>query len=468
MQNNSQPYNIILFLTDDHGAWASSPYGNRELKTPSLDRLAQNGMRFTDVNTPCPVSSPARACILTGQTPSQIGIHDWLYETMPEIDEHHWLADHTTLPMILNESGYHTILSGKWHLGQSGETPKGFDQCFGTGANQGAHQEEHTYVLNNKPLKISGSKTEIITNHALDFLESRPSDKPFFLNIGYIGTHSPYHESHHDPKYVDMYRDAVFSDLPKYHKHPWAKNEGFPYDESDTEQINAHRRGYYAAVSEIDHHVGRVIDYLEKTNQLENTIIIYTSDHGCTLGHHGFWGKGNSTRPLNVYETSIKVPLFIQHPELPKNHVCDRAVDHYDTFNTIMEYANVEKPKNIDYPGISYAKTFDQPREVGRFGEYGDLRFIQTDRYKLILRYNHVPNELFDLKIDPNERINQYDNHEYSRIVARLTDKIEEWYKKYSTLKYDGLNVLNQPKHNDSESWRDGMREKNTQNSNIS
>ncbi len=365
--------------------------------------------------------------------------------------------------MILQQAGYHTILSGKWHLGQSDDTPASFDQCFGTGRNQGAHQETHTYSLNNKPTTLTGSKTEIITDHALDFLKDRPKDKPFFLNIGYIGTHSPYHESHHDPKFVDLYKDATFSDLPEYHKHPWAKNEGFPYDESDTEQINAHRRGYYASVSEIDHHLGRVMDYLEETNQLDNTIIIYTSDHGCTLGHHGFWGKGNSTRPLNVYETSIKVPLFIQHPDLPKNETSDRPVDHYDTFNTILDFANTPLPTNTNYPGISYATTYNQPRKQPRFGEYGDLRFIQTDQYKLIIRYNHKPNELFDLITDPDETNNLFNDPQHANTIQQLLAQLESWYEDYQTPQYSGLNVLDQPIHNDSESWRDGLREKNIQ-----
>ena len=109
--------NIVLFLTDDHGAWASGCYGNDEVATPTLDTLAATGTRFANAYTPTPVCSPARACLLTGKTASQVGIHDWLQEAMPEVGERDWLRGTSTLFDFLSAAGYHTGLSGKWHLG---------------------------------------------------------------------------------------------------------------------------------------------------------------------------------------------------------------------------------------------------------------------------------------------------------------------------------------------------------------
>jgi choline-sulfatase len=111
------PPNLLLFLTDDHGAWALGCAGNREVRTPALDRLAAEGARFTNAFTPSPVCSPARACLLTGRTPSQVGIHDWIQEEKPEYGDRDWLDGERTLAEYLNEAGYHCGLSGKWHLG---------------------------------------------------------------------------------------------------------------------------------------------------------------------------------------------------------------------------------------------------------------------------------------------------------------------------------------------------------------
>ena len=123
--------NIVLFLTDDHGAWATGCYGNGEAQTPTLDALASLGARFANAYTPCPVCSPARACLLTGKLPSQLGIHDWLQEWLPEVGQRDWLGGTRTLFDYLSAAGYHTGLSGKWHLGQSHLPPAAADYHFG-------------------------------------------------------------------------------------------------------------------------------------------------------------------------------------------------------------------------------------------------------------------------------------------------------------------------------------------------
>ena len=459
--------NILLFLTDDHGAWATGCYGNHEVQSPTLDRLAAEGVRFANATTPNPVCSPARACLLTGRTPSQVGIHDWLQEVEADIGNTDWLADETTLPELLNGAGYYCGLSGKWHLGRSHQTPRGFDWCFGLPRWQGVHSGPYTYHLNNQPLTLDGNKTGFITDYALDFLEHAPADQPFFLNVGYISTHSPYNAQEAD--LVALYDNATFRDIPPYVPHPWHSNEGFPQGDAWTDDdLTARYAGYYAAVTDIDRNVARILQRLRDQGRLDNTLVIYTSDHGLSLGHHGFWGKGNSTRPFNMYETSLRVPLIARLPDrLPAGHVVTHAVDHYDTFQTICDWASVT-PRRRDhpanYPGRSYRHlaqaTDGDDWDDTRYGEYGDLRMIRTPTHKLVRRYPHGPDELFDLASDPTETINLSGRAAYATVQHDLAARLEAFYRRFDDPNTSGLRVKELRRHNrNAEAWRDGRRE---------
>ncbi|MEZ4831692.1 MAG: sulfatase-like hydrolase/transferase [Caldilineaceae bacterium] len=416
---------------------------------------------------PCLLARPH--CLLTGRTPSQVGIHDWLQEAIPEIGNRDWLAHEITLPELLTEQGYHCGLSGKWHMGQSHRTPRGFAWSFGLPGWQGRHNDPYTYHLNGEPLALDGNKSTHITDYALRFLEDAPTDRPFFLNVGYIATHSPYEAETHDPALVDRYADATFADIPPYHPHPWHRNEGMLGGLDVTEaQIRSRYRGYYAAVSEIDREVGRILDFLESRGQLDNTIVIYTSDHGCALGHQGFWGKGNSTRPLNMYEVSLRVPLLMRWPgQINAGQIVENCVDHYDTFQTICRWTGVDLSSRADraYPGSSFAtltKTGTNPLwEDVRFGEYGDLRMIRTPQHKFVRRYPYGPYDLFDLVADPNETLNRAGWPEYAEIQDELSALLKGWYADHQDPDHTGMRVKYLPRHNENaEAWRDGKRER--------
>ncbi len=457
---NSQP-NILLFLTDDHGAWALSANGNSEVQSPVLDSLAKGGANFRNAFTPCPVCSPARACLLTGRTPSQVGIHDWLFESDGDIAERDWLRDEITLPELLSAAGYHCGLSGKWHLGRSHYTPRGFDWCFGLPGGQGDHRSAFVYHLNGQALPKRGNKTQLITDYALQFLDEAPPDKPFFLNVGYITTHSPYAQQEAD--LVALYDDAIFADIPLYKPHPWHKNEGLAGGEHEREKLRPYYANYYAAVGEIDRNVGQILEKLRENGQLENTLVIYVSDHGCALGHHGFWGKGNSTRPLNMHETSLRVPLLMSWPEkIAPQTTIEHCVDHYDTFQFICAVAGADLPYHRAYPGANFASLLTNSRAAWDdvlFGEYGDLRMMRTPHYKFVRRYPSGPDDLFDLVADPQERRNLAELPAYAETRAALLQRLEEWYADYEEPSKSGLRVKNLPRHNDWEAWRDGKRE---------
>jgi len=451
--------NIVLFLTDDHGAWANACYGNAELHTPTLDALAESGSRFTHAWTPTPVCSPARACLLTGKTASQVGIHDWLEEALPEVAERDWLGETPTLFQHLSAAGYATGLSGKWHLGGSQRQPKGADYYFGLPGWQGVHNQTYTYVRQGERVELAGNKSAFITDHALEFLDSVPDSKPFFLKVGYIATHSPYHQQAHDPQQTARYQDCPFRDIPPYQPHPWVKNEGT--DNAPTEQDLLDRYiGYYAAVTEIDDNIARIIAALKARGQWDNTILIYTSDHGCAMGHQGFFGKGNSTRPLNMYDISLQVPLIIAGAGIERQ-VLPQYVDHYDTFHTIAELAGLPLSKQEGYAGRSYAPLLRGERiswDNTRYGEYGDLRMIRNERWKLVFRYPAGPHELFDLQADPTERLNRYDAQ--PETAADLKARLDDFYRQHNVAALSGLRVKEQPPHNGaSEAWRDGRRE---------
>ena len=459
--------NIVLFLTDDHASWALGCYGNRDVRSPSLDSLASGGVRFANAFTPSPVCSPARACVFTGLTPSQVGMHDWLQERQPEIGNHDWLAGIRTLPELLSESGYHCGLSGKWHIGQSHLMPRGFAWHFGLPGWQGHHIGEYTYVYNGQSLNLNGNKTQFITDYALQFLESAPRERPFFLNVGYISTHSPY--DNQDPELVALYDHLGPKSISIRERHPWAHHEGYPRDATwDRTEMVKRWRNYYAAVTDIDRNVERISRRLAEMGELDNTLFIYTSDHGMGLGQRGFFGKGNGTRPLNMYETSIRVPLVMRFPAgFASGCVVEHCVDHYDTFKTILDVAGVAAPSG-SYPGSNYAE-LARGRSVNwsdaRFGEYGDLRMIRTPEFKLVRRYASGPDDLFDLKNDAEETRNLAEQPEFAATKARLQAELDSFYKRYEVPERSGLRVKTLRQHNgtpgaSSEAWRDGCRER--------
>ena len=450
--------NILLFLTDDHGAWANGCYGNGEVETPTLDALAALGTRFVNAYAPTPVCSPARANLLTGKTASQVGIHDWLQEWIPEVGERDWLGGTRTLFDYLSEAGYHCGLSGKWHLGQSHRPPRGAAYHFGLPGWQGAHNGPYAYALNGETVELDGNKSRFISDHAIDFLDTVPAHKPFFLNIGYIATHSPYRRQEHDPAQTAKYQDCPFDEIPKWAPHPWLKNEGGSNELSEAELLDRYI-GYYASVTEIDDNIARLIGALEARGLRENTIIIYTSDHGCAIGHKGFFGKGNSTRPLNMYEVSLRVPLIIAGPGVAAQAV-EEYVDHCDSFHTICELAAVSLPGDESYAGGSYAAMLRGEAlawDNTRYGEFGDLRMIRDERWKLVWRYPAGPQELFDLREDPEELSNVFAEH--PQVVAAYKARLDAFYAGREDAELTGLRVKELPQHNHKEAWRDGERE---------
>lgn len=431
--------NIVLFITDDHGSWATGCYGNPDVRSPNLDELARTGVRFAHAFTPTPVCSPARACIMTGRIASQHGVHDWLREQEPAVGAIDWIAGVPTLAQHLARSGYTCIQCGKWHIGQSEQPHGGFHRWFAVGQPQGAHGGSQRYSDEGKIQMIKGFKTDVVTEHAVDFLRSDAAAEPFFLVVGYIGTHTPW--KGHPERLAAAYRAR---DLHWVADAPPQRVDGGPGQGVDPREALVQ---YYAAVTHIDEGVGRVLDALEVAGLRERTTVVYTADHGLALGQRGIYGKGNGTLPKNMAETSIRVPLIWNHPgQLAQGAVVESLVDHCDLFCTLLDHAGVDAWRgDAALPGASYLPALrGEPLADWRdtyFGEFGPVRCIRTRDAKLVRRHGHGGDEWYDLDVDPLERDNRIDSpdpHVQARIAA-LDARMRAYFERYQGPGRSGL-----------------------------
>ncbi|MBQ1208093.1 MAG: sulfatase-like hydrolase/transferase [Lachnospiraceae bacterium] len=487
--------NILFILADDYGAWAMGCAGNHEVKTPNLDRLAAEGMRFDHFFCVSPVCSPARVSILTGKIPSQHGVHDWLAKghldesvISPALKEKfadqdapwyygwpknqlsgdyaiRYLDGHRTFTAELAESGYECGLSGKWHMGDSYTPQAGFSYWKTTA--MGGENYFYPVVLENGKMELQENRyvTNIITDNALNFLEVRDPNRPFYLSVHYTAPHSPWSESSHPEEYISMYRDCPFTSTPDVPPHPWAPHGKTTLAEWNSkphpgirfsgakyapipEMWEEHRKesltGYYAAITAMDAQIGRILDYLETNGLIEDTVIIFTADNGMNMGHHGIWGKGNGTDPVNMYDTSVKVPAIFNCPSvIKKGEVCHEMVSHYDLYQTILELAGIPWVEKADYPGRSIAPILTGEQQSVRdsvvvFDEYGPCRMIRNRRWKLVIRSRENMDELYDLENDPGEECNRINDADCAEVIRQLRGELNGWFARYVDPEFDG------------------------------
>ena len=453
--SKSKRPNILVFLTDDHAQWLQQAYGNSEVKTPNMERIARHGVCMTNAYTTCPVCSPARASFFTGRMPSQHGIHDWIEESK-QAYAYPWLKGQTLLSELLKSGGYHTGLVGKWHCGEERDPHPGFDYWFSYWVNQYPHDGTQNFSDNGKHVVAEGFQSPIFTDHALQFLqthfkEDTTKHQPFFLFVGYTDTHGPHAQM--PEELVSEYKDATFRDIPH---ESFSKVHGSPLIPvlADIEAENKRRKQYYAAASSVDREVGKLLDALDALGQAENTVIVYTSDHGLNAGHHGMWEKGNGTLPQNFLEESIRVPCLISWPKggVPANLESDLPVNHCDLFATLLDAAGVPPQPQINSPGQSYLPNLQgkptPERSKDVICEYGNARMIKRDAYKLIVRYPYkgigYPNEFYDLKADPRETTNVYEDSKHKARIEEMTDAVNLYFTHYSDPAHDGLKLEQQ------------------------
>jgi arylsulfatase A-like enzyme len=457
---NAAP-NILLILSDDHAKKALSCYGNTDIQTPALDRLATEGMRFEHALTPNSFCTPARAAVLTGKYSHKNGVThlNQMFD-----------GSQQTFPKLLQAAGYETSLFGKWHLLSQ---PTGFDHyCVqkmqGMVEDPIVFEPQHkwipwgkttrkTYRLGGRTLK--GYNNDAITTEALIWLkEKRNKDKPFCLLLHPKPPHEPYSPP---KKYEAFLEDVTIPEpstllddykgrtpeaiadtmtanriiLKSKYQQIIAKDPKL--QKMSREQLTRHFyqiyiKGYYRLVKSVDDNVGRVLDYLDESGLAKDTLVIYTSDQGFSLGEHGFYNK------QWMYESPLHQPLLIRYPGVIKaGTVHQSMVNHVDLAPTVLEYAGAAVPG--DMQGFSLKPILegraDKVRDASYYHFYShgkrlpEMIGVRTDRYKLI----HYPGmsgryqwELFDLQKDAEEMNNQAHNPEFGELRKRMTAELRK------------------------------------------
>lgn len=405
--------NIILIMTDDQGFGDLSIHGNDKLKTPSMDRIAREGMQFTQFHVN-PVCSPTRASLMTGRYYYRTGIVDtYLGRSMMYPDE-------VTIAEMLGKAGYRTGLFGKWHLGDNYPMRPG-DQGFqesvaikGGGLGQpsdfpgGGSYTDPILLHNGTPKRYKGYCTDIYVDEALRFIEKNRSNS-FFV---YIPTNAP-----HAPLEI-------------------AEERVEPFRKAGLDEVTAK---VYAMVTETDEQIGRVLKALDDWNLAGNTIVIFLTDNGPQQER---WNAGMRGRKGTVYEGGIRVPFFVRWPaQVKPGTKVDRLAAHIDVPPTLLEAAGAKAPDNVKMDGRSLMPLLKDPgatwqdRTIFFQWHRGDAPELyracaaRTQQWKLV-----NGKELYDLKADPAEAKDVSGAH--PDIVAKLRSEYEAWFKSVSSRGY--------------------------------
>lgn len=420
--------NVVMVMTDDHGAWATGTYGCGEMHTPNIDALASGGAKFTRAFACTPVCSPSRMTYITGRLPSTHGIQDWI---VPEdsfgAKTKRWLDGHPTYTEILAQNGYTCGMSGKWHMGEDDKAQKGFSY-WATVPGGGGPYKDVEFVVNGSKVKTTGFKTDRVTDFALEFLDKqRGSEKPFYLMMPDYAPHTPF--DFQPEEYRKPYNNSNFSCYPTPPKHPWL-NKAYTGLIGNRKAMHA----YSALITGIDANIGRLVKKLDEMGVRENTLFVFTADQGWNSGHHGVWGKGNGTWPFNMYEESLRVPMIWNHPGRIKAGITlNPMVSSYDYFPTILDYLGVQAPADPLRVGRSYAPFLrgQSPRWSNRlYFEYSYVRGIRTENLKLVARTKQWPSEMYDLEADPGETRNVYDDPAHRKQRDALRTDMDSFFKK--------------------------------------
>ena len=441
--------NILFILADDMGQWAAGTYGNPEILTPNIDRLAQEGLQFNNAFSNTPVCSASRASYFTGRLPSQHAIHDWIAGGNGCVDEGIFYSMHeVTYTDVLAQHGYTCAISGKYHLGDQQQVQHSFQHWFVHQAGGGSYIKP-PMVLERQCVTFDGYVTDIITDDAVNVLTDyakNASSQPFYISVHYTAPHSPYvgvggrADTMHPPDIVKLYDNASFVSCPQEPKNPYAKPNSL------TDHCLGNReclKGYYAAVTAMDLNIGRLLDTLQMHSLDASTLVVFASDHGFNAGHHGLWGKGNAAYPLNMFDTSLKIPMIWRHTGVIKPGLEESVVQVLDVAPTLLDYAGqFSLPVLSNSPGESFVDLLLTPEKrnsrVSRsiYGEYGQTRFARINATMKYVTRLTGQFELYDLMNDANETSNlilpfSASADKFSSDVTSMERALCQWFSFY-------------------------------------
>lgn len=441
--------NFLFLFTDDQSFNTVNALNNPDVKTPNIDRLVKRGVTFTHCFNQGAwhgaVCVASRAMLNTGRYLWQCGGDD--------------CGDHRLWGQTLGSAGYDTYMTGKWHNGDKA-LQKSFDNLGPIGPGMlhskdpNAEENEKNGIVNDpydRPrkgnswspydrsleghwLSKDGKKvhsSKVYADAAIDHIENSvsKSDNPFFMYVSFNAPHDPRQSP---KKYVDMYPPDKIKIPPNYlPEHPFDQGDHKLRDEvlapfpRTKEAVQTHLSEYYAIITHGDHQIGRILDSLEKSGKAENTIIIFSSDHGLAVGQHGLMGKQNQ------YDHSVRMPFVICGPGIEKNVRNNAMIYLQSCFATTCEMADIEVPETVQFPSlVALLKGEKKKLYDSVYGAYRDFqRMVRTDRYKLI-RYPHIGKvQLFDLKNDPWETKDLSEDADYADLVRQLDAKLKWWMK---------------------------------------
>jgi len=438
---DEKPLNILFILSDDQAMDTIAAHGNKRISTPGIDRLAREGMSFTHVfnqgSWSPAVCAPSRRMINTGRH---------LFHTGMGPDDNKKGGDAKDFKLFaetFKDAGYNTFMTGKWHLPmpifeRSFTHGKAvFDGGMAYLKHGGQWQTKFkdydaaaTGKAKYKAYKGDKHSSEMIADAAVDFLSSDTATKDvFMMYVAFLAPHDPRQSP---DEFVARY-PANSIDLPKSFmpEHKFDQGDHYIRDENlapfprTSDVIKGFVGEYYAMIEHMDGQIARILDALESSGHADNTLIIFTSDHGLAVGKHGLLGKQNQ------YDHSVRAPFIIKGPNVPAGKSKKGMFYISSVFPTALEMAGLAIPESVQVPSVVPLIRGDQ--ETVNSSIYGSYRHFQRmlrqDDYKLIYYPRIRKTQLFDMNNDPDELVNLADKPEQFERIKQMMAELEEWKK---------------------------------------
>jgi len=458
----SRPPNILFILSDNQPASMLGCYGNRDIKTPRIDRLASEGIRFTRAFACNGLCSPTRASLMTGLIPSQHGIHDWIDDAALKGWQDDWCAvrEFRTLPLTLANRGYQTAMIGKYHMGQPHSPMPGFQYWITFPYGHTLDFWNDTIIDNGKEYKLSGDEhiVEHFAKRGVEYIQNYTGNKPFYLQLNFDGPYllPPTNLGPDKNRFYNEYFGKDFLDWPRteFSQELEKLIDGRP-DDPDNFELHllymmksmhldpASMANTASQNAVVDYAVGMVMDALKNAGLDENTLVIFSSDQACFYGQHGLYGQTNLTLPSSLYDCLMNVPFIIRQPgTINSNQVSDLMIGQYDIMPTILDKAGFGNVTIDNTPGHSFASYLKgQPLANWRdeiYFEQEESRGIRTPKFAYWKRLQGFgPALLYDVESDPGQDQNLFGQYGYENIVRELDQKLTAFFDQYADPKYD-------------------------------